>query len=1354
MSVTHSPPGAGTNNNNTADLTFAGLPDSNSTFTPNDSTLPIIPNQMSFLELGNTQPASSLASYSEQQQSLSPFARPHTRIPFTQGHATNTATTSSTGTANTTLANGDAAKPILPADLNESLQSVINRTVSEYYAAADARANAAPAVVISDILGNGLQPPQTTTPAAQLPSPALLAESIAGIVASVLASTPSKPTPTTTSTTATAGNIAPIQAQSTSPQQPISPVADQSIQRLQQLFVEPPQQQQRLFQQFIEFQRLQQQQPWPSTHTQQQPQTAPPTQHQTWPAAHIYTPQQQPSRSPIFNKIEMPKISSKNIEESIEKLECWLNINGVFDDALRFETLRMQLDSATYTLVGHLFRQPPNTDKFNTLKRTVIKVFADSEVKKAQDLISGVQLGDKKPSMLLAELRKLYQGPINDGLFRELWLNRLPHNVKSILMGSATQQMSLEQLAETADRIMEYGASPPTYVSAISSSTGTSTSPPAAVEAITGQPPNSFLQELTKTLANIGEQLKQLTDNNHRSRQKRQQPQSSARQSPQSQEPSPKIWPGKPRKHQMLEFLPTTRRMGKSKSHSAKKRVTPQVCASTSAIPGQAPRKTTQTDNNRFFITDIISNTAFLVDTGAEVSVTPPDEPNHSKPTSRQLYTADGSPMPTFGERTRLVVFEPLHAYSWNFIVAPVTQPILGSDFLGHHNLLVDMGRKRLLPADHLPPLQQRDSAPSPHVDTVTISPDTPPVFITIMNKFDGITDFNAANKPTPPTIHHIVTSGPPVSAKARRLSPEKYIAAKLEFDTLVSMGICRPSSSQWASPLHMVKKADGSWRPTGDYRSLNHITIPDRYPLPYIEDVATVMHGKHIFSKVDLVRAYNQIAVSAEDIEKTAIVTPFGLFEFSFMSFGLRNAAQTMQRLVNFVVNKHPNAFAYLDDILIGSVSEDQHATDVENLLRDLHANGLTINAKKCVFARTEMPFLGHLIGAGFFSPLPEKTSAIGHIPLPVEARQLKSFLASINFYRHFMPHATEPQQKLTALIPGNKKNDRTKINWNDDAIAAFSLCKRQLADVASLTFPSPSAPLMLYTDASDTSVGAALHQFVDDQLQPIGFYSEKLSPAQRNYSTYDRELTAIFQGINHFRYMLEGREFTIFCDLILPNLILPHRDRPSDTMANRHTNHRHDGNHGRIRAHRALDFNVRNTDTRHHRPRPAIRKLPFFGIKPPPWYRPLALVTIPRTSQRDDRASTPDSQSRHRRHGSRELVGQITNHSTGSPLHHQTRYRRHSGRTGVRHYPSHPGRVPHRIKDPISYRFGEGAEKHDDRASTNTRNQPPQRKTIRQRKPVHLHPRFHPKRQGEAGADSSIRWPVYSCETIRQKF
>jgi hypothetical protein len=226
------------------------------------------------------------------------------------------------------------------------------------------------------------------------------------------------------------------------------------------------------------------------------------------------------------------------------------------------------------------------------------------------------------------------------------------------------------------------------------------------------------------------------------------------------------------------------------------------------------------------------------------------------------------------------------------------------------------------------------------------------------------------------------------LACRFRRLDGEKLAAAKKEFLKMERDGIVRRSNSPWSSPLHMVRKPDGSWRPCGDYRRLNLVTVPDSYPLPNMLDFLERIAGCTIFSKVDLRKGYHQILMHPGDIEKTAIATPFGLFEFLRMTFGLRNAGNTFQRQMYRLLAGLDFVFVYLDDIIIGSRSAAEHGWHLRALFQRLQTAGLVINQEKCVFGVAEVEFLGHHVTAAGVSPIPSRVAAIQQHPAPTTVK------------------------------------------------------------------------------------------------------------------------------------------------------------------------------------------------------------------------------------------------------------------------------------------------------------------------------------------------------------------------------
>lgn len=361
------------------------------------------------------------------------------------------------------------------------------------------------------------------------------------------------------------------------------------------------------------------------------------------------------------------------------------------------------------------------------------------------------------------------------------------------------------------------------------------------------------------------------------------------------------------------------------------------------------------------------------------------------------------------------------------------------------------------------------------------------------------------------------------------RLSPHEMAELRRQLAQLLESGAIRPSQSPYAAPVLFVHKKDGSMRMCIDYRALNKITVKNRFPLPRIDEMLNCLHGAKVFSKIDLKSAYNQIRIAEPDIPKTAFRTRYGHYEFLVMPFGLTNAPATFQLLMNTLLADYLERFVlvYLDDILIYSRSEEEHERHLRLVMQRLRDAKLYASPGKCEFWRSRVEFLGHILTSDGLGMVDNKIKAIQDWKPPTKLSELRSFLGLANYYRRFVRDFSAIALPLTELT----RKDQHFV-WQSRQQDAFERLKLALVSAPLLVLPDFSKPFTIHTDASEFATGAVLSQDHGAGLQPIAYLSATLSPAERRYSTYDKEMLAIVHALKTWRHLVHGVPVVVYTD------------------------------------------------------------------------------------------------------------------------------------------------------------------------------------------------------------------------------
>lgn len=378
----------------------------------------------------------------------------------------------------------------------------------------------------------------------------------------------------------------------------------------------------------------------------------------------------------------------------------------------------------------------------------------------------------------------------------------------------------------------------------------------------------------------------------------------------------------------------------------------------------------------------------------------------------------------------------------------------------------------------------------------------------------------------------------PPIRCKGRPLNPLQQDDLKKQLDKWLDQRVIEPSNSPWSFGLIAVPKKNGKTRWCLDFRPLNAITKKDSFPLPNMEDNLARMAKSKVFSALDGTGAYHVVPIREQDREKTAFSTPFGLFQFRQMPFGLCNAPATYSRLVQLVLaDLDPKCvLPYLDDTCLHSQDGQQHIVLLRQFFDAHRRAGLMLQPEKCQLFQTQVEYLGHVVSERGVQPLPDYIQLVREWPEPKSVKDLRTFLGKVAYYRKFIAQFSHVAAPLYNLLSKEAVADPQELHLDDAARQAFQELREALTKAPILAYPDfhSSKPFILDTDWSHDpgAIGAVLSQEQDGEERVICYGARKLSKSERNYSSNKGELLAVIHFMRLWRYYLQPRPFILRTD------------------------------------------------------------------------------------------------------------------------------------------------------------------------------------------------------------------------------
>ncbi|KAH7702632.1 pol polyprotein [Aphelenchoides avenae] len=365
-----------------------------------------------------------------------------------------------------------------------------------------------------------------------------------------------------------------------------------------------------------------------------------------------------------------------------------------------------------------------------------------------------------------------------------------------------------------------------------------------------------------------------------------------------------------------------------------------------------------------------------------------------------------------------------------------------------------------------------------------------------------------------------------PVRRRAHRVPLNLQGEVLQQLKEKLAAGLIKHSESPFAAPILLVKKANGSYRFVCDYRGINAQIAPQAFVLPNIQTLVDMCAGKKVYTTVDFSQAYHQIRIYEPHAYRSAFVTEFGLFQWTVCPYGMKNSGETFNRMMQELAKQMSfRLLCFVDDVILCSASIEEHLENIDEFLRIVEENGLSLNLEKCDFCRDYIKYLGVILSERGTEPNPDKIAAILNIPVPTTMTKLKSFLGAFNYFRRHVKNCSQILAPLYEIMKGDRLGE-----WGPRQQEAFDTAKAMLASAPILAPPRAGIPYVLETDASNAGLGFCLLQEGKDGLMhPVVYGSRCCNKHEKNLHVSEREALAAVYALKECAPYIVGNPTTI---------------------------------------------------------------------------------------------------------------------------------------------------------------------------------------------------------------------------------